>query len=95
MERKTYKLHDIVMMKKPHPCGVNEMEIIRMGMDIRIKCTGCKHSILMPRSEFGEKDEEGPAFGRSSRITPYSYYIRINVKEVGQRCIPLFILDLI
>jgi hypothetical protein len=55
MEKKTYQLHDIVMMKKPHPCGVNEMEIIRMGMDIRIKCTGCKHSILMPRSEFEKK----------------------------------------
>jgi len=55
MEKKEFKLHDIVMMKKPHPCGVNEMEIIRMGMDIRIKCTGCKHSILMPRSEFEKK----------------------------------------
>jgi hypothetical protein len=55
MEKKVYQLHDVVMMKKPHPCGVNEMEIIRMGMDIRIKCTGCKHSILMPRSEFEKK----------------------------------------
>jgi len=55
MEKKEFQLHDIVMMKKAHPCGVNEMEIIRMGMDIRIKCTGCKHSILMPRVEFEKK----------------------------------------
>ena len=36
-----YELHDIVEMKKPHPCGANRWEIIRMGMDIKIECTGC------------------------------------------------------
>ena len=55
MENKVYQLGDIVQMKKPHPCGTNEMEIIRMGMDIRIKCTGCRHSILLPRSKFEKK----------------------------------------
>ncbi|MDP4096451.1 DUF951 domain-containing protein [Paenibacillus sp. P96] len=52
MERKVFQLGDIVQMKKPHPCGSNEMEIIRMGMDIRIKCVGCKHSVLIPRAKF-------------------------------------------
>ena len=52
MERKTFQLGDIVLMKKNHPCGSNEMEIIRMGMDIRIKCVGCKHSVLIPRAKF-------------------------------------------
>lgn len=55
MERKQYGLGDIVQMKKPHPCGTNEMEIIRMGMDIRIKCVGCKHSVLVPRAKFESK----------------------------------------
>ncbi|MUG47891.1 DUF951 domain-containing protein [Paenibacillus woosongensis] len=52
MERKSFGLGDIVLMKKNHPCGSNEMEIIRMGMDIRIKCVGCKHSVLVPRVKF-------------------------------------------
>ncbi len=52
MERKQFELGDIVQMKKQHPCGTNEMEIIRMGMDIRIKCVGCKHSVLIPRAKF-------------------------------------------
>ncbi|WMT41015.1 DUF951 domain-containing protein [Paenibacillus sp. D2_2] len=52
MERKQFQLGDIVQMKKNHPCGSNEMEIIRMGMDIRIKCVGCKHSVLVPRAKF-------------------------------------------
>lgn len=55
MERKQFQLHDIVQMKKPHPCGSNEMEVIRLGMDIRIKCVGCKHSVLLPRAEFEKK----------------------------------------
>ncbi|HUC93608.1 MAG TPA: DUF951 domain-containing protein [Paenibacillus sp.] len=52
MERKVFELGDVVQMKKPHPCGANEMEVIRMGMDIRIKCIGCKHSVLVPRAKF-------------------------------------------
>lgn len=58
MERKQFQLGDIVQMKKPHPCGTNEMEIIRMGMDIRIKCVGCKHSVLIPRLKFEKKHEK-------------------------------------
>lgn len=55
MDKKEYDLNDIVQMKKAHPCGVNEWKIIRMGMDIRIKCTGCNHSVLIPRSKFEAK----------------------------------------
>ena len=54
-EPKSFGLGDIVQMKKPHPCGANEMEIIRMGMDIRIKCRGCQHSVLVPRSKFEKR----------------------------------------
>jgi hypothetical protein len=55
VERKQFDLGDVVQMKKPHPCGTNEWEIIRMGMDIRIKCVHCKHSVLIPRAEFEKK----------------------------------------
>ncbi|AKP48994.1 MULTISPECIES: DUF951 domain-containing protein [Bacillus] len=55
MDTKTFQLHDIVEMKKQHPCGTNRWQIIRMGMDIRIKCQGCGHSVLIPRKEFVKK----------------------------------------
>jgi len=55
MEPKKYGLGDIVQMKKQHPCGVNEWKIIRMGADIRIKCEGCQHSVMIPRREFDKK----------------------------------------
>lgn len=52
---KEFGLNDVVQMKKPHPCGENSWKIIRMGMDIRIKCLGCEHSVMIPRREFGKK----------------------------------------
>lgn len=55
MAVKEYKLNDLVIMKKPHPCGTNEWRIIRMGADIRIKCVHCERSVLMPRQEFDRK----------------------------------------
>lgn len=55
MERKVFALSDVVEMKKPHPCGTNAWKVIRMGADIRIKCTGCDHSVLIPRLEFEKK----------------------------------------
>ncbi|QFG01028.1 DUF951 domain-containing protein [Psychrobacillus glaciei] len=55
MERKQFQLNDIVEMKKQHPCGTNAWKIIRMGADIRIKCEGCQHSVLIPRKEFEKK----------------------------------------
>ena len=50
-----YKLGSIVMVKKPHPCGKNEWEIVRVGADIKIKCLECGRSIMMPRVEFNKK----------------------------------------
>ncbi|MGX9136563.1 DUF951 domain-containing protein [Rummeliibacillus sp. JY-2-4R] len=55
MEAKKYGLFDIVEMKKQHPCGTNEWKIIRMGADIRIKCVGCQHSVMISRREFEKK----------------------------------------
>ena len=50
-----YGLNDIVEMKKKHPCGVNSLEIVRMGADIKIKCTGCGRLIMMTRRDFEKR----------------------------------------
>lgn len=52
---KDYDLNDIVEMKKAHPCGTNRWKIIRMGMDIKIECTGCGHIVMLLRREFERK----------------------------------------
>ncbi len=50
-----YKLGSKVVMKKQHPCGSNEWEIIRIGVDIKIKCINCGRVIMLPRVEFNKK----------------------------------------
>lgn len=44
-----YEIGDIIKLKKPHPCGSREWEILRVGADFRLKCTGCGHQVMMPR----------------------------------------------
>ena len=50
-----YKLGSFVMMKKGHPCGTNEFEIVRVGADIKIKCVNCGRVVMLPRIEFNKK----------------------------------------
>ena len=47
-----YHIGDIVQTKKNHPCGGKEWEILRIGMDFRIKCTTCDHMVMLPRVKF-------------------------------------------
>lgn len=55
MEIKEYGLGDRVEMKKKHPCGSFQWEIIRLGADIKIKCLGCGHIVMLPRSKFNKQ----------------------------------------
>ncbi|OEH86503.1 DUF951 domain-containing protein [Desulfuribacillus stibiiarsenatis] len=50
-----YGLNDVVELKKGHPCGANEWKIIRLGMDIRVKCENCNRSVLIPRNKFNRR----------------------------------------
>lgn len=43
------QLGDIVKLKKPHPCGSSEWEVIRVGMDFKLKCLGCGHLVMVSR----------------------------------------------
>ena len=51
----TFKLNDIVIMKKPHACGTNEWLITRLGVDIKIKCCNCGREVMLDRLEFTKK----------------------------------------
>lgn len=42
---------DILKLKKQHPCGSSEWEVLREGMDFRLKCVGCGHQIMIPRKQ--------------------------------------------
>jgi hypothetical protein len=50
-----YNLGDIVTMKKVHPCGSYDFEIIRLGADVKIRCVRCSRVIMIPRVELNKK----------------------------------------
>ena len=43
------RVGDKLEMKKPHPCGAKTFEVLRVGMDFKLKCTGCGHEVMAPR----------------------------------------------
>lgn len=54
----SYEVGDIVRLKKKHPCGSFEWEILRVGADFRLKCAGCGHHIMIPRKQVEKNTKE-------------------------------------
>lgn len=46
---------DILQMKKSHPCGSDMMKVLRIGADFKLKCEGCGHEFMTPRSKCEKK----------------------------------------
>lgn len=47
-----YNVGDVVRMKKVHPCGSDQWEIMRTGVDFRLKCLKCGRVVMLPRPKF-------------------------------------------
>jgi hypothetical protein len=45
------RVGDRLVMKKQHPCGCKEFMVLRVGADFRIRCAGCAHELMIPRSK--------------------------------------------
>ena len=43
------QVEDILVMKKPHPCGSKNWKVLRIGADFRLECVGCGHQVMIPR----------------------------------------------
>ena len=48
-------LGDRVKMRKAHPCGSDEWIVTRVGADIKIRCCGCEHVVMMTRPDFEKR----------------------------------------
>jgi len=49
------KIGDVVKLKKPHPCGANEWEVTKLGMDIGLKCVNCGRKVRLLRYDFDRR----------------------------------------
>ncbi len=45
------RVGDVLKMKKPHPCGTTEFDVLRSGMDFRLRCRGCGREFMIPRAK--------------------------------------------
>ncbi len=52
---KDYEIGSLLVLKKGHPCGENLWEVVKLGADIRLKCTKCGRLIIIPRLELNKK----------------------------------------
>ena len=57
-EKIIFEVGDTVRLKKPHPCGSKEWEVLRVGADFRLKCAGCGHQVMVAR-KLVEKNVRG------------------------------------
>ncbi len=48
-------LGDLVQMRKTHPCGSDKWTVIRVGADIKIRCSGCGRIVMMDRADFTKR----------------------------------------
>jgi len=46
---------DVVRLRKPHPCGGYEWQVVRIGADIGLKCQTCEHRVLLTRRDFEKR----------------------------------------
>jgi len=51
-------LGDLVRLRKKHPCGSYEWQVVRLGADIGIKCRGCQRRVLLERRQFERRLKE-------------------------------------
>lgn len=48
-------LGDVVTLRKPHPCGGFDWEVMRLGADIRVRCTTCERTVMLSRSDLAKR----------------------------------------
>ncbi len=49
------RVGDVVKLKKPHPCGTNEWQVVRVGMDVVLECRGCGRKVRLLRYDFDRR----------------------------------------
>lgn len=50
-----YNIGDVVQLKKAHPCGENKWEVMRTGVDFKLKCLGCERQVWIARRDFEKR----------------------------------------
>ncbi len=52
------RVGDVLELKKQHPCGCRDWQVLRVGMDFKLRCAGCGHELMLPRSKAENADNK-------------------------------------
>jgi len=58
-----YEIGQLLQLKKKHPCGEDKWEIVRLGADVKLKCSGCGRMVFLEREELTRRTKK--ILGRS------------------------------
>lgn len=64
------RIGDVVLTRKPHPCGSSEWTVIRTGADIKMKCSGCAHIVMLDRETFLKRRKKLLSQGPAPTVQP-------------------------
>ena len=62
------RVGDVIQTKKQHPCGASRFDVLRVGMDFKIRCQGCGREIMLPRVKI-ERNIKRSCARRMSSLT--------------------------
>ena len=80
---------DVIITKKPHPCGANRFDVLRVGMDFKIRCQKCGHEIMLPRVKIEKNIKKILRSGEESRQKLYNHPAQFCAPNV-RRFAPMF-----
>ena len=87
-QRWNFEVGDIVKLKKPHPCGSHEWEILRVGADFRLKCMGCGHQVMTER-KMVEKNARGLTKAGNAENACRREKTAKKLAEIAKKCLHL------
>ncbi len=68
---------DTIQTRKKHPCGAASFEVLRVGMDFKIRCTGCGREVMLPRTKIEKKHQKV--------IKPGTVSLQLSIRIVVRR----------
>jgi hypothetical protein len=79
------KLGDVVRLKKKHPCGSDQWQVVRLGADIGIKCLKCQHRVLLERSVFERRVKAFISRGQETALEQKKAEIEAKLADLKAR----------
>ena len=76
------RVGDILVLKKNHPCGACRWEVLRIGADFKLRCTGCGREVMGARTTYenqitkNERAEPPDIDGKSGNSRPFRFDLR-------------------